>query len=202
MNRLKESSASAGLALCCVALLIAVATILLACESAAQTAPADDVALPAAQGTDGDAPAQEEATNTPMPAQQEGGDSTGESGIDSPTEMPPPPPVPTLTYPKIEDSQLHFNVVDFEEAQDAVSGPSGQSDAAPEDAIVYVRILLSGNKSEVAAWLRSRGITPIHADDPDISNLSAEAPLSLLGELSQQDGVREIRRPIPPFPGQ
>lgn len=187
MNRLKESSASAGLALCCVALLIAVATILLACGQAAQPAPADAMALPAAQDTDEDAP-----------AQQESGDNAGESGDYIWT----PPPQPTFTYPKIGDSQLHFDVVDFEEAQDAASGPSGQSDAAPEDAIVYVRILLSGNKAEVAAWLRSKGITPIHAEDPDISNLSAEAPLSLLGELSQQDGVREIRRPIPPFPGQ
>ena len=87
-------------------------------------------------------------------------------------------------------------MVAFEEAQAAASGPSGQSDAAPADTVVYVQILLSGNKAEVAAWLRSKGITPEHADVPDISGLDAYVPLSLLGELSQQDGVTGIEQPM------
>ena len=134
------------------------------------------------------------------PAQQAAGGSAGESGDDTPTEV-PPPPKPTFTYPNIRGSGLHFDVVEFEEARDAASGPSKQSDAAVEDTVVLVRILLSGNKAEVAAWLRSRGITPIYAESPDIANLAAEVPLSLLGELSQQDGVREIKRPPQLKPG-
>ena len=152
-------------------LLVMAAATMLACGPVAQPAPADGNALPAAQ-QDGDA---------------------------DPTEPPPPPPAPTLTYPNIRDSQLDFDVVEFEKAQDTTSGPSGQSDTAPEDKVVFVQIILSGNKAEVAAWLRSKGVTPFHADDPDISNLTAEVPLSLLGELSQQNGVINIERPAPSF---
>ena len=180
------------LLLTALALPIAAATIMLACGPVAQPTPDDGNTLPAAQ------PLPADGLNTLPPAQQEGGDSAGESGDTAP---PPPPPKPTLTYPNIDDSGLHIDVVEFEEAQDAASGPSGQSDAAGEDTVVLVRILLSGNKAEVAAWLRSKGITPLYAEDADYGNLAAEVPLSLLGELSQQDGVREVRRPLPVKPG-
>ena len=172
-------------------LLITAAATLLACGPVAQPAPADGNVLPAAQPVPIDVP-----TALP-PAQQDGGDT-----VDGPDDIPTPPPIPTETYPNIGNSQLQSAVVEFEEARDAASNPSGQSDTVPEDTTVYVHILLSGNKAEVADWLRSKGITPVHADDPDASNLSAEVPLSLLGELSQQDGVREIDQPIPPRPGQ
>ena len=172
-----------------LALLIAAATIMLACGPAAPPIPEDGDDLPAMQVVPADGP-------SPLPpAQQEGGDSAGESGGDA------PPPKPTLTYPNIDDSGLHIDVVEFEEAQDAASGPSGQSDAAVEDTVVLVRILLSSNKAEVAAWLRSKGITPLYAEDADYGNLAAEVPLSLLGALSQRDGVREVRRPYPTKPG-
>ena len=187
-----------------LALLIAVATIMLACGPAAQPIPDAGDTLAAAQPArdGGDTlPAPANGLNPLPPAQQDGGDSAGESGDDTPTEVPPPPPKPTFTYPNIGGSGLHFDVVEFEEARDAASGPSGQSDAAPEDTVVLVRILLSSNKAEIAAWLRSKGVTPIYAESPDIANLAAEVPLSLLGELSQQDGVREIRRPPQLQPG-
>ena len=170
-------------------LLIAVATTMLACGPAAQPAPADGNVLPAAQQVPVDVP-------TALPsAQQEGGDNAEESEDDIWT---PPDSKPTETYPKIRSGQLQSSVVDFEEAQDAASGPSGQSDTAPEDTVVFVQIVLSSNKAEVAAWLRSKGITPAHADNPNISNLNAVVPLSLLGELSQQDGVTNINRPLQP----
>ena len=180
------------LLLTALALLIAAATIMLACGPAAPPIPEGGDTLPAMQ------PLPADGLNTLPPAQQEGGDSAGESGDTAP---PPPPPKPTLTYPNIDDSGLHIDVVEFEEAQDAASGPSGQSDAAGEDTVVLVRILLSGNKAEVAAWLRSKGITPLYAEDADYGNLAAEVPLSLLGKLSQQDGVSEVRRPLPVKPG-
>ena len=151
-------------------LLIAAAAALLACGPVAQPAPADDGALPAAQ----------------------------QAGAADPTEPPPPPTLPTPTYPKLRHSLQH-DVVQFEEAQDAASGPSGQSGSTPEDTAVYVEIFLSANKAEVAAWLRSKGVTPGHADDPDISGLDAYVPLSLLGELSRQDGVTGIRQPRPVY---
>ena len=164
-------------------LLLTAAAALLACGPVAQPVPAEDNALPAAQQVPVDVP-----TDLPS-AQQEGGAAT-------PT-VPPPPTFPPVTYPKIKNSQLQYDVVDFEEAQAAASGPSGQSDSAPEDTAVYVVIYLSGNKAEVAAWLRSKGVTPAHADAPYAVNLGAEVPLSLLGELSQQDGVTGIERPLP-----
>ena len=192
------------LLLTALALLIAAATIMLACGPAAQPIPDAGDTLAAAQPArdGGDTlPDPANGLNPLPPAQQEGGDSTGESGDDTPTEMPLPPPVPTYTYPGIRDSGLQQEVVEFEEARDAASGPSGQSDAAPEDTVVLVRVLLSSNKAEIAAWLRSKGVTPIYAESPDIANLAAEVPLSLLGELSQQDGVREISQVDLPQPG-
>ena len=164
-------------------LLITAAAAMLACGPVAQPAPAEGNVLPAAQQLPVDVP-------TALPSAQQEGEAA------DPTEPPFPPEV-TLTYPKIRNS-LHFEVVEFEEAQDAASGPSGQSDSAPEDTAVFVEIFLSGNKAEVAAWLRSKGITPEHADDPAISGLDAHVPLSLLGELSQQDGVTGIQQPFQP----
>ena len=169
-------------------ILVAVAAAMLACGPVEQPNPEVWEVLPAAEQDRTAIP------DTPPPAQEEGDDNA-----DSVDEIPStPPPKPTETYPKIRGSQLHSDVVEFEEAQDAASGPSGQSDSAPEDTVVLVSIFLSSNKAEVAAWLRSKGITPGHADDPDISGLDAYVPLSLLGELSQQDGVIEIEQPILP----
>ena len=65
-------------------------------------------------------------------------------------------PKPTFAYPNIRDSGLHFDVVDFEEAQDAASGPSGQSDGAVEDATVRVVIYLSSNAVAVGQWLKDK----------------------------------------------
>ena len=170
------------LALISLFLLLTAAAALLACGPVAQPAPAEGNAFPAAQQVPVDVP-------TALPSAQQEGEAA------TPT-VPPPPTFPPVTYPKIKDSRLQYDVVDFEEAQAAASGPSGQSDSAPEDTVVFVQIVLSGNKAEVAAWLRSKSITPGHADDPAISNLDAYVPLSLLGELSQQDGVRKIEQPL------
>ena len=169
------------LLLTALALLIAVATIMLACGPAAQPVPVVD-------------------PNPLPPAQQEGGNSAGESGDETPTEMPLPPPLPTIIYPNIQGS-LNFDVMEFEAAQKSEIGPSGRIPEAMEDNVVLVRILLSGNKDEVAAWLRSKSITPIYAESPDISNLAAEVPLSLLGALSLLDGVREVSHVDRPQPG-
>ena len=169
------------LLLTALSLLIAVATLMLACGPVAQPVP---VAEP----------------NPLPPAKQADSDSVGESADETPTEMPLPPPLPTIIYPNIQGS-LNFDVMEFEAAQKSEVGPSGRVPEAMEDTVVLVRILLSGNKAEIAAWLRSRGITPIYADDADYAHLAAEVPLSLLGKLSQQDGVREISLPDQRKPG-
>ena len=179
------------LLLTALTLLIAAATIMLACGPVAQPIPEEGDTFTAMQ------PLPADGLNTLPPAQQEGSDSTGESGEEAPTETLPPPP-PTYTYPNIRGSSLQLDIVEFEEAQDAASGPSGQSDPAVEDSVIYVEIFLSTNTTEVADWLRSKGVSPLYAAD---GYIDAEVPLSLLGELSQQDGVREVSQPGPVKPG-
>lgn len=93
-------------------------------------------------------------------------------------------------------------MVEFEEAQDAASGPSGQSGDVVEDTVIYVEIIISANAKEIEAWLISNGVTPFDPVAADDTYTDAEVPLSLLGELSQQDGVTEIRRPPPTSPGE
>ena len=184
------------LLLTALALPIAAATIMLACGPVAQPTPDDGNTLPAAQ------PLPADGLNTLPPAQQEGGDSSGESGDAAP---PPPPPKPTLTYPNIDDSGLHIDVVEFEEAQKSASWPFGQSDGAVEDATVRVVIYLSSNAVAVGQWLKDKGVTPYrvreYEDGSTGGRISAEVPLSLLGALSQRDGVREVTRPAPLAPG-
>ena len=187
------------LLLTALALLIAAATIMLACGPVAPPAADDGYALPPAERVAGD------DSNPLPPAQQEGGDSAGESGDDTPTEVPPPPPKPTFTYPNIRGSGLHFDVVEFEEAQKSASGPSGQRDEAVEDVRVRVVIYLSSNAVAVGQWLNGKGVTPYrvreYEDGSTGGRIAAEVPLSLLGELSQRDGVREVIRPAPLMPG-
>ena len=183
------------LLLTALALLIVAATIMLACGPADQPLPDAGDTLPA--------PA--DGLNPLPPAQQEGGDSAGESGDETPTEVPPPPPKPTFTYPNIRGSGLHFDVVEFEESQKSSSGPSGQSAEAVEDVRVRVVIYLSSNAVAVGQWLKGRGVTPYrvreYEDGSTGGRIAAEVPLSLLGELSQQDGIREVIRPAPLMPG-
>ena len=198
------------LLLTALALLIAAATIMLACGPAAPPIPDEGDTRPAMQPLPADRDTRPAAPqvvpadglNTSPPAQQEGGDSAGESDSAAP---PPPPPKPTLTYPNIDDSGLHIDVVEFEEAQDAASGPSGQSDGAVEDATVRVVIYLSSNAVAVGQWLKDKGVTPYrvreYEDGSTGGRISAEVPLSLLGALSQRDGVREVSRPGPLKPG-
>ena len=213
MNRLKALPASAGLALCCVALLIAVATILLACEPAAQTAPADSNDLPAVQGTDGDAPDQEEATNTPTPAPTvciQTIDRDGELFDICITPMPPKTP----KYPNLT-GDLEAKVVEFEETQGAASGASGQSGSTARDSVVLVEIFLSSpNTDDIAAWLMSKGVSPFdvevdakEASPPsstyfveDVGYIGGLIPVSLMGELSRLEGVVEVREPYLPEP--
>ncbi len=158
-------------------LLLTAAAVLLACGPVAQPAPAEGNAFPAAQ--------------------QEGGDNAWKPGDPVWT----PSPKPTATYPKIKGlgSGLHSDVVEFEEAQDAASGPSGQSGSAVEDSRVLVQIFLSANAKEIETWLTSNGVTPFRPVEAGDTYIGAEVPLSLLGALSQQDGVVEISQPEPSF---
>ena len=171
-------------------LLIAVAATLLACEPAAQTAPADDVALSAAQVSGrGETPAKGEepteepaaepeptATPTPyptncivMPEDLQGVTELAEGQVRRDGLLlqcfvvTPVPPTPTPKYPHLGDALSRY-AVEAEEAQADASqagGASGASDVGT--ASVYVDIVLSANTEEVVAWLQRNGV-PLSSD--------------------------------------
>ena len=184
------------LLLTALALLIAVATIMLACGPAAQPARGGGMAtLPAAEPT---------ATPTPAPTVcLQGTDWDGTKFEHCITPMPPQTP----KYPNLS-GDLREQVEEFEETQDTVSGASGQSGSAVGDTLVVVEIFLSSNTDDVASWLESKGISPFYVEKRDAAPFYAEAgaiggeiPLSLLGELSRQKGVVEVREPYQLSPG-
>ena len=170
-------------------LLIAAATIMLACGPVAQPIPEGGDARPAAESP---------ATPTPVPTVcLQGTDRDGTKFEHCITPIPPETP----KYPNISGS-LRGQVEEFEETRDAVSGDSGQSGNTVGDTLVTVEIFLSANTDDVAAWLESKGVSPFYVQKRDASPFYAEAgsiggaiPMSLLGELSQQKGVVEVREP-------
>ena len=158
-------------------LLMAVATILLACGPVAQPAPADDVALPAAQdGGGSEEPTAEptvEPTDTPVPNSTE--------CVSIPPEYQATPelaegqvrvdgikyqcfvvtPTPTPKYPELGD--LNWIAVAAEEAEaqresSQAGGASGQSEV--EVPVVHTEIIFSDQASTDAAfaWLQNNGV--------------------------------------------
>ena len=181
-------------------LLIAVTTALLACGPVAQPAPADDVALPAAQVSSEDEPTAEpaEPTVTPTPHQTSGRtDSRFHGSLDTP--LPPP----TKKYLKLGPN-LHHNVIEFEESQKATVESSEQEAEVTENPTVLVEIALTHNAVEITAWLKGKGVSTIYPHDRPITaddrHIAAEVPLNLIGDLSQQEGILKIRLPEPLAP--
>ena len=203
VSRLKESFASAGLALCCLVLLMAVATTLLACGPAAQTAPAGDVILPAAQVSGGGEPTAEPEDDTDTPTGEP------EEVADTPTPIPTvcvqwesteerieycftPEPKVTPKYPNLSDHRLVELVEEFEKAQQSVSGSTGQTVDAG-NTLIEIWIYLSSDKVEsLAAWLENNSVSDFEKWDDAIH---VWVPVSLLGPLSQQSGVRSVEMP-------
>ena len=181
-------------------LLIAVTTALLACGPVAQPAPVDDAALPAAQVSSEGEPTAEpaEPAITPTPHQTPVlTDSRFHSHLD------PPPPKPTRKYPNIGNPSLHHKVIEFEKAQQTNGEASGQG-AGTADNSELVELELTHNAVGIAAWLKERGISPSHPYDRPVNAddlyMAVIVPLDLLGELSQQEGVRKIWSPNPRVP--
>ena len=162
-------------------LLIAVATTLLACGPAAQTAPAGDVILPAAQVSGGGEPMAEpedptpepEPTATPtpyptncivMPEDLQGITELAEGQVRRDGLLlqcfvvTPVPPTPTPKYPHLGDALSRY-AVEAEDAQADASQAGGASGASyVETPSVYVDIVLSANTEEVVAWLQRNGV--------------------------------------------
>ena len=177
------------LLLTALALLIAAATIMLACGPAAQPAPDGGMAT---------LPAGPTAIPTPEPNigtdELDAGDGTQNSGSIGPIDWPPPPPppAPTLKYPNLEHKLDKLAI----EADNAAGGGGGQSDTTVE-----VVIWTSANSDNAVTkalveWLKARGISSLlygrNEGFGDGSFVEARLPTRLLGAVSTQEGVTKV----------
>ena len=192
-----------------LALLIAAATIMLACGPVAQPIPEEgDTFTAAPQVEGGSEEPEEEPTATPTPTPERncaqsvhipGGEICG----------PPIPTKPPLKYPKL--GRLN-SVAVVAEAEAAAAGTSGQSDAAAagtsgqseaEVQTVYAWIALEDKASTAAviAWLESNKVTWFSdRSESDVGRIRmsgddyiyAYIPVSLLIPLSRQEGVLRL----------
>ena len=172
-------------------LLIVAATIMLACGPAAQPAPAAEpdtrtVADP------------EVPTATPPPTSVPTVCVQWESTEERIEYCFTPEPETTPKYLNLSDHRLVELVEEFEKAQQSASGAAGQS-TEQTPSLIEVRVeLLSPDKVDaLAAWLESQGVSGIDKGEVDIHTW---APVSLLGPMSEQDGVRNVRIPPEPVP--
>ena len=200
------------LLLTALALLIAAATIMLACGPAAPPIPEEGDALPAAPQVEGgsEEPAEEptatpttEPTDTPTPEPNIGTDDLGtaegtqNSGSGGAMDIPPPPPIPTLKYPNLEHTLDELAI----EADNAAGGVGGQSETSTDN-FVRVSIWMDTNPDDAATkalveWLKARGISSsVYGRTEgygDGSFISARVPERLLGAISQQEGVGRVK---------
>ena len=170
------------LLLTALALLIAAATIMLACGPAAQQSPAAEDTFSAAQQVAGGSaePAAEtrEPTDTPtpyptlciaMPEEYQDLTELGENHVRRYGFLyycfveTPLPPIPTPKYPHLGDQLSRY----AQEAEEIQAGAAQAGDAAGgsgvEIPLVYLHIVLADNTEEVVAWLQRNGI-PLSED--------------------------------------
>ena len=154
------------LLLTALALLIAAATIMLACGPAAPPIPEEGDTFTAAPQVEG--------------------------GSEEPEEEPTATPTPTNNYPKL-DASLQDVVRKFESG-DLTECQAAAQDLAHHASSVLVEVELPTNIDAVDTWMANQGISPRHKDATwDPPHIYAYVPVSLLGALSQQDGVSLIR---------
>ena len=176
------------LLLTALALLIAAATIMLACGPAAQPIPEGGDALPAGPT----------AIPTPEPNigtdDLDAGDGTQNSGSIGPIDWPPPPPppAPTLKYPNLEHKLDKLAI----EADNAAGGIGGQSDTTVEVVIWTSTNPDNAVTKALVEWLKARGISSSlygrNEGFGDGSFVEARLPTRLLGTVSTQEGVIKV----------
>ena len=179
------------LLLTALALLIAAATIMLACGPAAQP-------IPAAEPDTRTAADPEAPTATPPPTAVPTVCVQWESTEERIEYCFTPEPETTPKYPNLSDHRLVDLVEEFEKAQQSAGSATGQA-AEQTTSLIEVRIeLLSSDKVDaLAAWLESQGVSGIDKGEVDIHTWVL---VSLLGPMSEQDGVRSVRIPPEPVP--
>ena len=191
------------LLLTALALLIAAATIMLACGPAAQPIPEEGDTFTAAPQVEGGSeepaaePEEPTATATPTPTPERdcaqsvhipGGEICG----------PPIPTKPPFKYPKLR--RLN-SVAVVAEAEAAAAGTSGQSDAEVQTVYAWIALEDKASTAAVITWLESNKVTWFSdRSESDVGRIRmsgddyiyAYVPVSLLIPLSRQEGVIKL----------
>ena len=109
----------------------------------------------------------------------------------------PVPEKPELAYPNL-GSSLNELIIMVEEGE--ASAKEATEDApVHQEKSVAVTIYLSGNVGDVVKFLEDNGGSPRNVGEDYIE---AYAPVTLLGQLSEQPGVLRVREIVPPEPAQ
>ncbi len=194
-------------------LLMMAAATLLACGPVAQPMPGDGNVLTAGQQLEGgDEPAA--ATATPEPTAAPALPTASANG---PYSNPPPPPLPTLKYPNLEEHNLDRLAVEA----DAAQADGSHSCTGPFSPGIFARIWMSTNPEDrktrdLVKWLETQGIPRDFIHVSALSELYGDGssiwvgalPTRLLGPVAQREGVTLVRdaayeiAPAPYVPGQ
>ncbi len=155
-----------------IAVLLLAAAVLLACGPAAQSAP---------EVQPGPQPASQESDPTPTP-----------------TAEPTPAEESGPKYPNL-DTFLQALVKRYEDGELTESETAAQAHTY-HGSSVLATIDLSANIDAVGAWMEGRGISSRHTNATHIPpNIHAFVKVSLLGALSQQEGIIQVKEAIPPW---
>ena len=156
-----------------IAVLLLTAASLLACGPATQTEPQGP---PASQAVAQDSDADPTPTSTPTPT---------------------PTPEP-LKYPNL-DATLQEIVARFEAEELSESEAAAQAHTY-HGSSVLITVDLSANIDAVDAWMEGRDVSSRHTNATHIPpNIHAFVKVSLLGALSQQEGIIQVKETVPPW---
>ena len=154
-----------------IAVLLLTAAILLACGPATQAEPGEQ---PDSQTNTQDSEPEPTATPTPEPT-------------------PEPPKYPNL------DATLQEIVARFEAEELSESAAAAQAHTY-HGSSVLVRVDFSANIDAVDTWMEGKDISQRNVNATHIPpNINAFVKVSLLGALSQQEGVIQVKETIPPW---
>ena len=132
-----------------------------------------------------------------LPGVSADGGEDGKRDDYSHDQAPPIPDKGELNYPNL-GSHLDQLVTSVEEGQATSLDAAGYTPAHSEESVA-VTIYLSGNVDDVVTFLEENGGDPRNVGEDYIE---AYVPVTLLGQLSQQPGVVQVREIAPPQPAQ
>ena len=119
-----------------------------------------------------------------------------------PTPAPTPTPTPTPESPKYPnlDAKLQEIVARFEAEELSESEAAAQAHTYHGSSILVTVDLSSASIETVDTWMGSKDISPRQANPSHPTpNINGFVKVSLLGALSQQEGVIQVKETIPPW---